>query len=110
MAIALARNTTDAARVTDALAMTKATSTDPKTRARAAAEDFEAVFLNTMFQQMFTSIGKEGPLGDGPATGTWRSFLIDAYSRSVAKAGGIGIADHVYRSLLQQQEVRAQQS
>jgi flagellar protein FlgJ len=106
MAIALARNPTDAARVTDALATTKAASTDPKVRARAAAEDFESVFLNTMFQQMFTGIGKEGPLGDGPATGTWRSFLIDAYARSVSKAGGIGIADHVYSSLIAHQEGR----
>ena len=40
----------------------------------------------------------------------WRSFLTDEYSKSFAKAGGIGIADHVYRSLLAQQEARAQQS
>ena len=37
-------------------------------------------------------------------TGVWRSFLSEEYSKSFAKAGGIGIADHVYRSLIAQQE------
>lgn len=78
---------------------------DPRARARAQATDFEAVFLNSMFQQMFTGTDGEGPFGGGKA-GVWRSFLTDEYARSFAKAGGIGIADHVYRALLAQQEIR----
>jgi peptidoglycan hydrolase FlgJ len=78
---------------------------DAKARAREQAVDFEAVFLNNMFSQMFAGIDGEGPLGGGKA-GVWRSFLTEEYSKSFAKAGGIGIADHVYRSLLQQQEAR----
>ena len=74
-------------------------------KTRAAAEDFEAVFLNTLFQQMFTGVGK-GPFSGGPAAGVWRSMLTDQYARSFAKAGGIGIADHVQRALLAQQEIR----
>jgi len=66
-------------------------------KAKAAAQKFEAAFLNTMFQEMFTDIGGAG------ATGVWRSFLTDAYAKSFAKAGGIGIADHVYRSLIAHQ-------
>ena len=53
---------------------------------------------------MFTGIDGEGPFGGGGSAGVWRSFLTDEYSKSFAKAGGIGIADHVYRSLLSQQE------
>jgi peptidoglycan hydrolase FlgJ len=79
---------------------------DPRARAREQAIEFEAVFLNSMFNQMFTGIDGDGPFGGGK-TGVWRSFLTDEYSKSFAKAGGIGIADHVYRSLLQQQEARA---
>ena len=75
-------------------------------QARAKAEDFEAVFLNTMFTQMFTGADGEGPLGGGPAVGVWRSFLTQEYAKSFAKSGGIGIADHVYRSLIAQQEAR----
>ena len=51
-----------------------------------------------MFQQMFTGIDGEGPFGGQGATGVWRSLLTDEYAKSFAKAGGIGIADHVYRS------------
>jgi len=75
-------------------------------KARASAEDFEAVFLNTMFQQMFTGIEGDGPFGGSGSTGVWRSFLTDEYSRSFAKAGGLGIADQVYKTLIAQQEIR----
>ena len=75
-------------------------------KARAAAEDFEAVFLNSMLQQMFAGVG-DGPFSGGQAANVWRSFLTDEYAKSFAKKGGIGIADHVYRSLLAQQEVRS---
>ncbi len=72
-------------------------------KAKAASQDFEAVFLNSMFQQMFTGMDGEGPMGGKGATGVWRSFLTDEYSRTFAKAGGIGIADHVYRALIERQ-------
>ena len=75
-------------------------------KAKGAAQDFESMFLNTMFQQMFTGIDGEGPFGGSGAVGIWRSFLTDEYAKSFAKAGGIGIADHVYGSLLAQQHVR----
>jgi len=83
----------------------KLAKTDPK--ARAVAQDFEAVFLNNMFQHMFTAIDGDGPFGGKGAAGVWRSFLTDEYAKTIAKAGGIGIADHVYRSLIQIQEKSA---
>jgi peptidoglycan hydrolase FlgJ len=76
-------------------------------KARATATDFEAQFLNTMFNEMFTGIDGDGPFGGGPAVGVWRTFLSDQYAKSFAKAGGVGIADHVYRTLMAQQEVKA---
>ena len=75
-------------------------------KARATAQEFEAVYLNAMFSHMFTAIGKEGPLGDGPGVGVWRSFLTDEYAKTFARAGGIGIANDVYRSLIAQQEIK----
>ena len=80
---------------------------DVRARAREQAVDFEAMFLSSMFSQMFTGMDGDGPFGGGGKAGVWRSFLTEEYSKSFAKAGGIGIADHVYRSLLQQQEARA---
>jgi peptidoglycan hydrolase FlgJ len=83
---------------------------DPKAvaqaKAKAASQDFEAVFLNSMVNQMFTAIGGEGPFGDKGGTGIWRSMMADEYSKSFAKAGGIGIAGQVYQTLLAQQEAR----
>ena len=76
-------------------------------KAHAAAQDFEAVFLNSMFQHMFTGVDGEGPFGGSGATGVWRSVLTDQYAKSIAKSGGIGIAAHVYRSLMAQQEIRS---
>jgi hypothetical protein len=37
----------------------------------------------------------------------WRSLLTQEYAKSTAAAGGIGLAKHVYSSLLAQQEARA---
>jgi peptidoglycan hydrolase FlgJ len=76
-------------------------------RAHAKAVDFEAVFLSSMFQQMFTDIGKEGPLGNGPGVGVWRTFLTTEFGKSFAKSGGIGIANQVYKSLMAHQETHA---
>ena len=77
-----------------------------KDKARQTSEDFEAVFLNSMFGQMFTAMDGEGPFGGGQAVGVWRSFLTDEYAKSFAKQGGIGIAADVYRTLMAQQEAR----
>lgn len=81
-----------------------------RNKAREAAQDFEAVFLNSMFSQMFTAADGEGPFGGSGATGVWRSFLTDEYAKSFARKGGIGIADDVYRTLIAQQEAKAPKS
>jgi len=75
-------------------------------KAKASAQDFESVFLNSMFQHMFSGVTGEGPMGGNGASGTWRSFLTEQYAKTVTKAGGIGIADQVYKSLIAQQEAR----
>jgi peptidoglycan hydrolase FlgJ len=72
----------------------------PQARMRAQAQDFEAQFLNTMFQQMYQGVGGDGPFGNSASVGPWRSFLTDEYAKSFAKNGGIGIADAVYKQML----------
>jgi peptidoglycan hydrolase FlgJ len=76
-----------------------------KGKAKAAAQNFEAMFLNTMFQEMQTGIDGDGPFGGSGALKVWRSFLTNQYATTFAKAGGIGIADHVYQELLRQQGI-----
>ena len=87
-------------------ALTKV-SPQAQKKAKASAQDFEAVFLNSMFSQMTSGIKGEGPFGDTPGTGVWRSMLTEQYSKSFAKAGGVGISNDVYRTLILQQANRA---
>jgi flagellar protein FlgJ len=81
----------------------------PKAQAKAqsTATDFEAMFLNSMFSQMTSGLKGEGPFGDTAGTGVWRSMLTEQYSKSFAKAGGVGISTEVYRTLIVQQAKRA---
>ena len=85
------------------------TKVSPKaqTKAKATATDFEAMFLNSMFSQMTSGIKGEGPFGDTPGTGVWRSMLTEQYSKNFAKAGGVGISNDVYRTLILQQANRS---
>ena len=81
-------------------------SPQAKAKAKATAQDFEAMFLNSMFSQMTSGVKGEGPFGDTPGTGVWRSMLTDEYSKSFAKAGGVGISNEVFRTLILQQAKR----
>ena len=90
-----------------AQAVGRAMPLTPQQKAHAQAQEFEAVFLNSMFQEMFAGIDGDGPFGGGAGAGTWRSFLTDEYAKSFAQAGGVGIGAEVYRTLIAQQEVSA---
>ncbi|WP_407180197.1 flagellar assembly peptidoglycan hydrolase FlgJ [Bradyrhizobium sp. STM 3562] len=88
-----------------AAALTKV-SPQAQAKAKATATDFEAMFLNSMFAEMTNGLKGEGPFGDTVGTGVWRSMLTEQYSQSFAKAGGVGIASEVYRTLILQQAKR----
>jgi len=79
------------------------TTNDP-TKARAAAEKFEAFFIGQYFEHMFSGIRTDGMFGGGQGENVYRSMLMQEYGKAVAKSGGIGIADTVYQSILQIQE------
>ena len=44
-------------------------------KAKATSQDFEAMFLNSMFSQMTSGLQGEGPFGSTTGTGVWRSML-----------------------------------
>lgn len=71
------------------------------------SQEFEAVFLSTMLEQMFAGLETDGAFGGGQAEETWRSVMIEEYGRSVASAGGIGVADDIARELLAIQEANS---
>ncbi|MEZ5839604.1 MAG: rod-binding protein [Hyphomicrobiales bacterium] len=73
-------------------------------KAKAAAEEFESIFLSSMLQQAFPKPTADSPFNGGQAEETWRGFMIDEYGKSIAKSGGLGLAEHIQRELLAMQE------
>ena len=76
---------------------------DP-TRIEAIARDFEAVFLAQMLQPMFEGVEPGEPFGGGFGEDVWRGFMAEELGKSMAEAGGIGLADSVAREMLRLQE------
>ena len=73
--------------------------------ARAAAEAFEALFLTQFVEQMFKGIATDGPFSGGSPEGHYRSMLNEQMAKALARSGGIGLADVVYKEILKFQEV-----
>ena len=70
-----------------------------------AAQQFESVFLTNMFEEMFAGVEEpDGPHTAGPGQKTWRSMLTEEYANTIAKAGGVGVAEQVQRELIALQE------
>ena len=66
---------------------------------RKACQDMEAVFLNMLMSQMRATIPKDPLLGDSNAKNIIQSMLDTEMTKDMAKAGGVGLADMLYRQL-----------
>ncbi len=73
--------------------------------ARKAAEDFEAFFLAQFIDRMFQDLPTDGMFGGGQGEKVFRSLLSQEYGKVMARTGGVGIADSVYREILKHQEI-----
>lgn len=71
---------------------------------RKAAEEFEAVYIAQMLAPVFSTVETDGLFGGGPSEEVYRSLLVEEYGKTIARAGGLGIADHVQREILALQE------
>ena len=79
--------------------------TPAQAKARKTAQDFETMFLEQTLERLFASGGAEGPLGDNGMGGeVYRSMLVKEYAGTIARSGGVGIADQVYHEILKMQE------
>lgn len=67
--------------------------------AKNAAEQFEAVMLSQSFSQMFKGVKGPSIAGGGQTEKIWQSMMIDEMAKGVAKSGGIGIAERIYKEL-----------
>lgn len=87
------------------LAAAATAKTPAEIKARKASNEFETMFLEQTLERLATSEGTDGPLGDnGTGGAVYRSMLTKEYAGQMAKSGGVGIADQVYREMIKMQE------
>lgn len=72
-----------------------------------AAQDFEAMTLNQFLTPMFDTIDtSKGPFGGGEGESAWKPMLVDTLAKQLAQKGGLGLAQPVFRQMIQMQEAR----
>jgi Rod binding domain-containing protein len=76
---------------------------EQRSRIAGAAQSFEAQMLSQMMQPMFEGLSTAAPFGGGAGEETYRSFLVDAFARQMAKAGGVGVSKAVMAEMLKMQ-------
>lgn len=75
-------------------------------KTREAAEAFEAQVLGQMFQLVMKDMPIDDVFGGGPGERVFRDMLTNAWAEETVRAGGVGIADSVTRTLLEAQGER----
>lgn len=78
-----------------------ANSIDSKEKAKLmkVCREMESVFLNYMMTTMRATVPKNGLTSGGFQEGIMQSMLDTELTRNMAQAGGIGLADMIYRQL-----------
>jgi flagellar protein FlgJ len=85
----------------------RALPADPA-KLRKAAQDFEAMAIGQLLQPMFDTLDTGGGLfGGGAGERAWRPMLVQEMAKKIAAGGGFGLAEPIYRSMLQAQEARS---
>lgn len=76
-----------------------AVSKDSQKELRRAAQDFESLFINQMLKSMRDTVVKSDLFHGGNAEEIYSSMLDTELSKSMASAGGIGLADMLLKQL-----------
>jgi Rod binding domain-containing protein len=74
------------------------------------AQNFEASFLTTMYETMFSSVPTDSAFGGGPGEDMWKGFLAEAMAKQTSQRGGIGVATAVEKEMLKLQGLTAPSS
>ncbi|MCB1408002.1 MAG: rod-binding protein [Rhodobacteraceae bacterium] len=77
-------------------------SASPATAIRRSAEALETAFLSEMLKSAGVFKPSES-FGGGEGEEQFTSFFADAQARAMVARGGLGLADHIERSLLARQ-------
>ncbi|MBN2139441.1 MAG: rod-binding protein [Desulfovibrionaceae bacterium] len=71
---------------------------DKEKELRKACQDFEAVFISKLWQEMKSTVPKHGYL-HGPQEDMYLSMFDRSFAEKMSQSGGIGLADMLYDNL-----------
>jgi hypothetical protein len=72
-----------------------------------AAQDFEAMAIGQFLMPIFNTVDlAHTAFGGGDGEDAWKPMMVQELGKSIAKAGGIGLAAPVYAAMLHAQETR----
>ncbi len=63
-------------------------------------QDFEAVFINTLFREMHRAVPDDGYLEEGMGMDIFQEMMDMEISRQAARKGGFGLASLLYEHFL----------
>jgi len=69
-------------------------------RLKKACTDFESLFINRIIESMRKTVPESGFLGGGPDKEVLQSLFDQEVSRSLARAGGIGLGKMIYDQMM----------
>ncbi|MEZ5931389.1 MAG: rod-binding protein [Alphaproteobacteria bacterium] len=73
------------------------------TRAKDAAQEFEAIFLSQMLATMTQELGGAGGVAGGDDV--YRDMFTQEVAKMISRSGGIGVADTILQEMLKTQEI-----
>ena len=73
---------------------------------REACQGFEAMFLNMMYREMRHTVPENTLFGNSNADKIWQDMLDTEMVNNMASAGGVGLADVIYRQLTMEDKAR----
>ena len=81
-----------------------ATKKKDEAKLKSACKDFETMFLNLMYTKMRETVPDNTLFGDSNGEKIMQSMLDTELTKNMASAGGIGLADMLYRQLSMQKK------
>lgn len=77
-----------------------------KAKLKEVCKDMEAVYLNLMLSKMRATVPKSKLMGDSSQEELFQSLLDSEMTKNLAKSGGMGLADMLYKQLSREAETK----
>jgi Rod binding domain-containing protein len=76
-------------------------------KVRQSAQSFEAMALGQLLQPMFNTVDtSKGMFGGGVGEATWKPMMVDEMAKAMARTGGVGIADAVFKEMIRMEAAK----